>query len=380
MTSEKSVSNRVQKWHVLGLMSGTSMDGLDCLLCSVRLTPQYQLTWSAEDFETVPYSAELRGRINRVLEGEEEDIREVHKLLGSAFAAAVSGFLNGRKVDLVGSHGQTVAHQDKVSTRQIGHPGPLYEVVRAPVVYDVRQADLTAGGSGAPLIPFLDWLLYREARKDVITLNLGGVANVSYIPASGRRDQVNGFDTGPGMGLIDECCRMVFEDTADWDGQYSRSGSVNAVVLEYLMAHPYIRRRPPKSTGLHEFGSEYLHKIMEKFPDVSAVNLLRTLVAYTAKSVTENIGKFLNLSDYNGKLILNGGGSHHPVLRQDLEAGFPKGNIENFSLPGLGPDAKEALLMAVLAVCRMQNMPGNMPSVTGASEAAILGKIYKGEP
>lgn len=360
---------------ILGLMSGTSMDGLDCLLCTINLSSNYNFEYKVHDFKTMPYSNKTKQQIVKALAGDVIDIQLADTELGNIFGTLAHQFLNGRSVDLIGSHGQTVAHEDKVSTLQIGNPAPLSQMLNAPVVYDVRQADIAAGGNGAPLVPFLDWLLFRNQNQDIVTLNLGGVANLTYVPASGERDQVVGFDTGPGMGLIDECCMQFFDDSADWNGKYSRQGQINQQLLISLMNHEFLSKVPPKSTGRHEFGKDFLAHILDRFEQVSPSDLLRTLIVFTAKSVTENIIKFLNFTGYTGTLFLSGGGAHHPQLKKDLSQFLPSCRVENIQETGLDPDAKEALLMAVLAMSHIRKLPANMISVTGASNYAILGKL-----
>ena len=214
---------------------------------------------------------------------------KAHIQLGDAFASFVKKFLDNRHVDLIAFHGQTIAHQDGVSTRQIGDPKNLYNIFKVPIIYNFRQADIDSGGNGAPLMPFLDWILFKERDIPIITLNLGGVANISYIPKSGKREDVLGFDTGPGMSLIDETCRILLDMDMDHNGIISRSGSINQKLLNELMSHEFIRKDPPKSTGRHEFGKEMVYNIIEKYPRIKTEDLLRTFSIFTAKSVAINL-------------------------------------------------------------------------------------------
>ncbi|SVE57336.1 uncharacterized protein METZ01_LOCUS510190, partial [marine metagenome] len=229
------------------------------------------------------------------------------------FARISKQFLKGRHFDLISSHGQTIAHSDGKSTLQIGNPEKLNMIFKVPVIYNFRQADIKAGGNGAPIVPFLDWLLFKDQRRETITLNLGGMANVSFIPESGKRDEVIGFDTGPGMSLIDECCNKYYGKTYDDNGMHAIEGSVNKAVLDDLMNFEFVRKTPPKSTGKHEFGPKLLLKLHHKYPEISPNDLMRTFCIFTAKSIADNLDKFLNFISSNKRLIISGGGVNHPV-------------------------------------------------------------------
>ena len=360
---------------LLGLMSGTSMDGLDCLLVNLTLTPEYHFEYELIDFQTIPYDGATKKIIRAALQEDDVARARAHSHLGKVFADSSLEFLQGRKVLAAGSHGQTVDHEDGVFTLQVGDPSPLAQALQAPVVHDFRTADIRAGGNGAPLVPFLDWLLFRNSNRDTITLNLGGVANISHIPPQADRMEVSGFDTGPGMGLIDEWVQMHWQCPMDKNGGFSKLGSVNESLLNELMTHPFIKKTPPKSTGRHEFGLEFLVEIQGHHTCLSPEDVLRTLVGFTAKSVSENIVKFLKLFGYTGQVILSGGGSHHPVLKADLEQYLHPIAVTNSLSVGLDPDCKEALLIATLTSARLNEIPANMPTVTGAKMNTILGNI-----
>ena len=275
-------------------MSGTSMDGIDCGLFDISLSPQYKLEWSCVDFITFSYRNNVRQSIINALSKGDKYISIANEILGNEFVHKSIKFLNGRNIDLISSHGQTIAHIDGESTLQVGNPEILYKYFKVPVVFNIRQADIQVGGNGAPLMPFLDWLLFKEEDQDVITLNLGGVANISFIPASGNPKKVIGFDTGPGMALIDECCKMYYADPLDRNASHAKEGIVNETILSELMNHEFIHKSPPKSTGRHEFGSGLLYHILNKYPKTSPDNLVRTFCAFTAKSIAKNLYKFLN--------------------------------------------------------------------------------------
>ncbi|MBC8479226.1 MAG: anhydro-N-acetylmuramic acid kinase [FCB group bacterium] len=366
-----------EKYRVLGLMSGTSMDGLDCLLCDIRITGNFQLEYEIIDFRTYPYAAADRKQIQSALNGDTQIIQDTSARLGQLFAEYSLDFLKGRKIDLIGSHGQTVAHNDGVSTLQIGDVTALVKNFNVPAVYDFRTADINAGGNGAPLVPFLDWLLYRNSQLDTITLNIGGIANISWIPAGGTREDVLGFDTGPGMALIDECALRFWKTPLDHDGELSAKGNIDFQLLDQLLAHEFIQKSPPKSTGRHEFGAEALESIIIQSAGIKPENLLRTLVAFTAKSISVNIRKYLKFRPVETRMILCGGGAHHPILMSDLKAFLKLSAYYKSEELGLHQDLKESLLIAVLAVARLQNIPANMPGVTGAGQTVVLGKVKR---
>ena len=365
----------MQHLTVLGLMSGTSMDGLDCGLFDISLSPQYKLEWSCVDFITFSYRNNVRQSIINALSKGDKYISIANNILGNEFARKSIKFLNGRNIDLISLHGQTVAHSDGESTLQVGNPETLYEYLKVPVVFNIRQADILVGGNGAPLMPFLDWLLFKEEDQDVITLNLGGVANVSFIPASGKRNKVLGFDTGPGMALIDECCNKFYGQAIDMDALHAIKGNIDETILNELMSHDFIKKNPPKSTGRNEFGVELLNSIIMKYPKVNTDDLIRTFCIFTAKSIAGNVNNFLNFSSLNKCMIISGGGTHHPVLMQAIKKYCDIKDILTSDEMGIQTDQKEALLMAVLGVARLQNMPANMPGVTGAKKRVILGEL-----
>ena len=356
-------------------MSGTSMEGLDCGLFDISLNSDYELDFSCREFMFFTYSEYIRESIRNALEGDEAVIKDVGKILGEEFTAISEEFIKGRQIGRIASHGQTVAHNDGVSSLQIGDPQSLYEKFQVPVVYDFRQADIDAGGNGAPLMPFLDWLIFKDDNKETITLNLGGVANITFIPKSGKRKEVIGFDTGPGMALIDECCRLLFGELIDKNGIYAKKGTVNEDILLELMAHDFIQKSPPKSTGRDEFGKELVNSIVLNYSKVLPVDLVRTFCEFTAKSIAENLKNYLNINTTDNHFIISGGGVHHPVIMESIKKYTKISNLKTSNVIGINPDMKEALLMAAIGVARIKGMTANMPSVTGADKMVILGDI-----
>ncbi len=236
-----------------------------------------------------------------------------------------------------------------------------------------READIAAGGNGAPLMPFLDWLLLRGDNRCQAALNIGGIANITIVPEDGERADVIGYDTGPGMGLIDSGAQLWFDDTIDRDAGYSSSGQPRAELLAWLMDLPHIKAEPPKSTGRDIFGRELLVGLRSRF-DLPEQDIMRTLVSFTAKSIAYNLKQSIKLSGPVDRLLVSGGGLRHPLLWSELQQALPGLQISSSGDVGVDPDIKEALLMAVLAVAHQQNIAGNMPGVTGAGRAVVLGQ------
>ncbi|MFB0515515.1 MAG: anhydro-N-acetylmuramic acid kinase [Candidatus Neomarinimicrobiota bacterium] len=367
------MTGRGQPLTVLGLMSGTSMDGVDACLARISLSVS-TLEFQILDNVTIPFEAEERKAIAQSLTGTADEVAALHFRLGAAYARVAGNFLKGRAVDLVGCHGQTVAHRDGNYTLQVGTAAHLRSILDVPVVSNFREADVAAGGNGAPLMPFLDWLLCRSRPADTVILNVGGVANISAVARGAEQMEVIGFDTGPGMGLIDEAAGLMFGHFSDLDGRYSAEGAIREEILAELMAHPFVRRRPPKSTGRDEFGQELVEQLVGRF-SVPPADLLRSLVRFTARSIVDNMRRFVSFYDAVDTLIVSGGGVHHPLLMADLEAELPAWKVVTSQVVGIDPDFKEAFLMAVLAVAHVQGMASNMPGVTGARELVVLGQI-----
>ena len=366
----------MQNIRVLGLMSGTSMDGLDCGIFEIYLNSDYVFSWECVDFNSISYSENMRHLISMALDGDSDCIRNVDKKMGKEYSSITEKFIRGRKIDIIASHGQTIAHVDGVSTLQIGDVKYLRESNKVPVISNFRQADIKANGNGAPLMPFLDWLLFQKNDNDTITLNLGGVANITYIPKSGIRGEVLGFDTGPGMALIDEACKLYFGERMDTDGIHAKLGKVTDEVLMELSTHKFVQKTPPKSTGRHEFGRGLAERIISKYSEISPEDMIKTFCVFTANSIADNINKYLNFTTSDCHLIISGGGVHHPVLMEEIHNWSILSNITTSNDIGINPDMKESLLMAVLGVAKIANIPANMPSVTGAREMVVLGDIF----
>ena len=361
-------------YKILGLMSGTSMDGLDCCLCDIKINKNYNFSYKIIDWRTFSYSKQIKDLINDAIKFPTES--DYHSdILGREFSILVEGFLGGRSIDLIGSHGQTIQHIDKEYTKQIGSPKFLFKKFNVPVVFNFRENDIIAGGNGAPLMPFLDWLLFKNSSNDTFNLNIGGISNLSKVSHEINRTEVLGFDTGPGMSLIDEYVNLIWNESMDLDGKFSTKGKI-ICDLEYdLLSHPYILKYPPKSTGRQEFGDVLINKIIIKYKDCSESDILRTLVSFTAKSICINLKKYLKFNERKSDFYINGGGSHHPLLMADFKKCSQIDDFLDLNNIGIHQDNKESFLIAVLSLCRLLEIPSNMSSVTGSKGDVILGDI-----
>lgn len=379
----------------LGLMAGTSLDGVDAALVSLSGAaehPQARLL----RFVTVPYSASLRGRLLVVAGGEPVTSGELSALnvsVGDSFARAAlrvcrEAEVPPERLSVIGSHGQTVFHQGHAagatppSTMQVGQPAVIAELTGAPVVADFRSADIAAGGEGAPLVPMVDYLLLNDARQGSVALNIGGIANVTAIPAGARPGQVFGFDTGPGNMLIDALIRRLTRGRRRYDagGRRAMRGKVIEPLLAEALRFPFFRRRPPKSAGREEFGSGFLDRYFPSSRSSSGPeDLLRTAVELTARSVADALDRFVfpraGAEGRLRRLVISGGGAHNRLLVARLEALLPALRIEPSDAYGWPADAKEAMAFALLADRTLHGLPGNLPGVTGARRQVVLGTL-----
>jgi anhydro-N-acetylmuramic acid kinase len=323
-------------------------------------------------------------------------ISQLNFLLGERFANAAlrvcrAGHVAPRRVSVIGSHGQTVYHQGRPepipgieagagpNTLQIGEPAVIAERTGAPVVADFRTADMAAGGQGAPLVPMVDYLLLRDARKGTVALNIGGIANVTVIPAKARPADVFGFDTGPGNMVSDALVRHFTGDREYYDagGRVAALGKVNELILADALRHPFFSQPPPKSAGREQFGRDFVQRCFFSRKKYRFEDMLRTSLELTAQTIADALARFVFPETRIHRLIVSGGGAHNRTLVKRLAALLPGLTVELSGRYGLPVDAKEAIAFAILADRTMHGLPGNLPRVTGARRAVVLGKIIK---
>jgi anhydro-N-acetylmuramic acid kinase len=377
-----------KKMRIAGLMSGTSADGVDAAIIDIEAGKVNVLA-----FDTFPYPGTLR---NRVLEictcksGGAAEVCHLNFVIGEVFAESVmrlckkSG-INLRTIDLIGSHGQTIYHNPNgrrfgknniCSTLQIGEPAIIAQRTGITTVADFRPRDMAAGGQGAPLVPFADYFLFRDKKRSRAVQNIGGIANVTYLPAGCDVNDIIAFDTGPGNMIIDGIVSMLSRGKQKFDrgGKIAARGTVNKNLLKSLLRHPYFRRRPPKSTGREEFGIGYCEALYRKTKKLMpAEDIIATVTAFTATSIIEAYRKFLpRIPD---EVILCGGGAHNETLIKMLRQGLGESKILLSDDYGINGDAKEAISFAILAYATINGLANNVPGATGAKRPVVLGKI-----
>ena len=380
---------------VVGLMSGTSLDGVDAVVARIEGTGD-SIELETLSFVSESYSDELRELILRnsaseessVLELSQINVRLAHLYADAVRRAARKARLSLEDIDLIGSHGQTVHHVpdpmycaglDVTSTLQIGDPSVLANLLDIPVVGDFRVADMALAGQGAPLVPYFDYVFFRDEDETRGLLNIGGIANVTVIPAGGGPDHVFAFDTGPGNMVIDSLARILFDEPFDEAGHHAFDGTFDDGMMAELLEDPYFTQEPPKSTGREYFGRPYAERLVtrcrEAMGNPKPEDVMATGAMLTVLSIYQAYARFIRERSELDALIVSGGGMHNEYLMDRLENTFAPIPVKTVEDYGLDADAKEALCFAVLAHEAVNGTPTNLPSVTGASKPTILGKI-----
>ncbi len=391
MKTKSRIAKLSQKsrMRVAGLMSGTSVDGIDVAIIDIDNEKV-----SVQAFETFPYSATLRLGILQLCGAESCDVADVCHLnfvLGEVFAASVlklckkSG-IGLNTIDLIGSHGQTIYHNPKGrrfgkktirSTLQIGEPSIIAQRTGITTVADFRPRDMAAGGQGAPLVPFADYFLFRDKHRNRAVQNIGGIANVTSLPAGCRTGDIIAFDTGPGNMIIDGIVSIISRGKQKFDrgGKIAAQGTIDKIILDDMLKHPFLGLRPPKSTGREEFGSRYCDALYRKMKkkSIPAEDITATVTAFTAESIVRAYRNLL--PQMPDEVILCGGGAHNSTLVKMLRQGLGKSRILTSDDFGISCDAKEAISFAILAYATIKGEPNNVPGATGATQPSVLGKI-----
>lgn len=384
---------------VLGMMSGTSADGIDVALARISGKPP-RLVAALLAHHHVSFPARVREAVLNLANGlttSTGDISHLNFLLGEEFArAAIAACRKWRvplsRISLIGSHGQTVFHQGEAqrvhgarrigSTLQIGEPSIIAERTGVDTIADFRPADMAAGGHGAPLVPFVDYLLYRDAKRGRVALNIGGIANVTVIPAAARAADVFAFDTGPGNMLIDALVEWTTRGRAryDRDAKIALSAEIIPPMLAQLMREPYLSKKPPKTAGREEFGRAYAEKWISwgKKHRAKPADLVRTATVFTSLSIADAFRRFIFPRARVHEVIVAGGGANNPLIMAQLAAGLPGIQIVSSAERGIPTEAKEAFAFAILAYEAFHNRPNNLPSATGARHPVVMGKLVHG--
>jgi anhydro-N-acetylmuramic acid kinase len=370
-------------------MSGTSIDGIDAALVDITgKSPHLKIRLIAWDI--FPFPKGYKERILAISHPSKAGVDELCRLnfeLGDLFAGAVmkvakKGRVPLSRIAVAGSHGQTVCHLGGKGTLQIAEPSVIAEKTGITTVADFRPRDVAAGGFGAPLAPYLHFLLFRHPKKNRAVQNIGGIGNLTMIPKKARPDDVMGFDTGPGNMVIDGLLREMTGNGTNYDhgGKIAAKGMVHLGLLKELLAHPFIGRKPPKTSGREEFGRPFVLKILSraKALRLTKEDLIATATALTASSIALNYRKFVFPKMIPDEIVFGGGGIHNATLMRMIRAELPNIKISSFDLYGIPADAAEAVCFAVLAHETLHGNPTNIPTVTGAKRSAVLGKIVPG--
>jgi len=390
---------------VAGIMSGTSADGINVAFIKLasthavwsRATRPRASTASKLQFKFLaqaeyPYPKPVRQAVLQAMNAKQAsvaDLARLNFLLAELYADAVLATQRRFhiKAELIGCHGQTLYHQGEPAnflgrnltvTWQTGEGAVIAARVGVPVVSDFRPADMSAGGKGAPLVPFLDYLLYRDPKIGRIVQNIGGIANLTAIPAGASPKQVTAFDTGPGNMVIDAVTDRLFGQSYDRDGRIAASGKVFDSVISDILCQPFFHRKPPKTAGREEFGREFAQQFLKRCGRVSKPDMVATATALTARSIADALSRFvLSRRGKFREFVVSGGGANNPTLLAMLAnelrpLGLTIRASDEFGLPS---EAKEAAAFAVMAYETWNHRPSNIPSATGAKRPAILGKI-----
>ncbi|MCU7503624.1 MAG: anhydro-N-acetylmuramic acid kinase [Ignavibacteria bacterium] len=385
--------NNKGKKYVIGLMSGTSLDGVDAVL--LEITGNGTSTKLRQiDFLAYPFPEGLKDLVlkNSARETSNvEDICRLNFLIPMIYADAIKALCNKNSfplenLDLIGSHGQTIHHlPDKHnmfgyevrSTLQIADPAVIAKLTGVVTVGDFRTGDIALDGQGAPLVPFFDYLLLYSDEHNRALLNVGGISNFTILKKGAKPAEIRAFDTGPGNMMIDILARRFMGKEYDEDGKTALRGKVNEKLLAALKAKDtYIEKAPPKSTGRELYGEAYLKELLEKYVDVSTEDWMSTVTNFTAYAIFRNYEKFIREKIEIDELIISGGGARNLALIKFLKDYFGDSvSVMNIEELGISSDAKEAICFAVLANETVSGNTSNLPSVTGAKKETILGKI-----
>lgn len=382
---------------VIGLMSGTSVDGIDAAIVEITghgLETEVEMI----AFETFPFPSGVPQRILALCQPDTsrvDEICEMNFYIGHLFAEAVKHILQksgmrANDIDLIGSHGQTIHHLPKdtsadwndsryPSTLQIGEPAVIAHETEIPTIADFRVADMAAGGQGAPLVSYPDYLLFRDSVKTVGLLNIGGIANLTVLPANGTYDSVCAADTGPGNMCIDAVITEITEGAEhyDKDGKRAAQGTPYQPLINEWLKHPFFQLSPPKTTGREMFGHTYAMACLAacREHELSNNDCIATLTELTIRTIVGYIKRFITGQNPIDTLYVSGGGVHNQTIMRRLGEQLPNTAVESVDNSGISADAKEAIAFAILANETLHGNAGNLPSATGASVRKVLGKF-----
>jgi len=385
--------NMLKRKRIIGVLSGTSVDSIDCVLAEFSGFGQ-KTKVAVKDFHSKPYPKQLRELILKnsdIKTSNVHDICLLNFLVGKAFASAILDFLKKKKIkasgiDFIGSHGQTIFHipEEKSvggikskSTLQIGDPSVIASLTGITTIGDFRTADMAVGGNGAPFAPYLDYMLFGSDKKNVALLNIGGIANVTILKKGCKKNEVHAFDTGMGNMVIDALMKKLHGKNFDNNGSVSSKGKLNKTLFNKLKAKDkYYTMKPPKATGREIYGEDFVNYILKNSKGIPKEDVIRTVTEFGAYTICHNVKKFLPKGCKSiDEMYVSGGGVNNKFIMDYLKASLKETKVFKLDSKGITAKNKEAVLFAALANETYHGMTSNLPSVTGAKRDVILGKI-----
>ncbi|MAT38830.1 MAG: anhydro-N-acetylmuramic acid kinase [Ectothiorhodospiraceae bacterium] len=378
---------------VCGLMSGTSVDAVDAALVRIR-GKAHETSIEVVCWTELPFSDEVRNVIlgnTDVSTSNVSDICMLQVILGHLYADAVEACceeagIDPATVDLIGMHGQTLYHlpnpvaiaeREVAGTFQAGSAPVLAYRTGTPVVSDFRSADIAAGGQGAPLLPYVDYLLFGSDSEHRVLLNIGGIANITWLPPDAAEDQIVAFDSGPGNMVVNALMERLYERSYDLNGEVACKGRLNQDLFSWMIGHEYFRRALPKSTGREVFGGSFIDELLEiarELDVTSPEDIISTASQLTVKSIAIAIEQVTQTAP-SFRVYAAGGGARNKFFMDGLHHALGPGKVQNFDALGISPDAREAISFAVLANEWLHGIKANLPAVTGASKKVLLGSV-----
>lgn len=379
--------------YVIGLMSGTSLDGIDVAI--VKLTDKNDIKLDLVHFQTFPYPEKVKEDIYALCNPKTSRVDRLsgmNMLLGELYAdaslrAIEKAGLNPKDILLISSHGQTIYHQPTpaavggqhiTSTLQIGDIAVVAERTGITTVGDFRTRDMAAGGQGAPLVPYADFLLFKKQEYGRVIVNIGGIANITVLPKAAQKSDVQAYDTGPGNMLIDYFVHLLTDGKRayDKDGLIAAQGKVDEQWLKKLLSHEYFQADPPKSTGRELFGKEYARQLWKEADEqsIDPVDRIATITELTAVTLCEEINRHMNEAHIE-EILISGGGRNNPTLMKRIKTHLNGVSIKGTDEYGMSADAKEAIIFALLGYQCLQKETNNLPSATGSSKPVVMGKV-----
>lgn len=374
--------------YCIGLMSGTSLDGIDSVLLEIK-GKGIDTKYKEKYFNCYPIDNNIKKEIHDSMDIKKSNIALICSLnykLGNLFANACIKLCKEAGVSLedigfIASHGQTIYHhpQDKnnlvSSTLQIGEPSVIAYKTQTKVISNFRGKDIAAGGQGAPLVPYVDYILFNNYNKNIAIHNIGGIANTTIIKKDGLKGDILAFDTGPGNMIIDGLCSKLKGLEYDKNGEIAKRGKVNTKILEEMMSHDFFKKEPPKSTGREDFGMDYVQQLIDENLHIDSESLIATATEFTARSMADAYKKFILRDHSLDEIILCGGGAYNLTLKNSLSNHLEGIKISTMEDHGMSSFSKEAVAFAILGNECLNNVKSNIKSATGAKEYVILGDI-----